>query len=111
MNKEQQIKELANCLDKAIDNQQSKQGCFYLVEVAATLYEAGYRKQADVAREFAMSKAVKPVIEESVLENGAQEASCGECGEALYTETPQGDYTHREWDYCPYCGTKIDWEE
>ena len=53
MNKEQQIKELANCLDKAIDNQQSKQGCFYLVEVAATLYEAGYRKQADVAREFA----------------------------------------------------------
>jgi exosome complex RNA-binding protein Csl4 len=33
-------------------------------------------------------------------------AYCGNCDKCI----EQGHY-YKEWNYCPYCGEKIDWED
>ena len=51
------IKEMA-LIFKELD--QSTDGTFYTEEIATALYNAGYRKQSDVAREFAEKIKASP---------------------------------------------------
>lgn len=51
MNKEQRIKEISEVLSIHIESELDLSNDIY--EIATALYEAGYRKQSDVAREFA----------------------------------------------------------